>query len=620
MYRNFFIDFETFFDVGYSLRQQKINMTDYIRDERFEVLGASCAFEGEQPEFVMGPDLNRYLNQYDWTAIRQIGHHNLFDGFLLAELYGIRPARYFCTMGLMEALLQGATSVALDNLAKYVGCEGKPDGLIKGKYLADYTDEELENLAAYANNDLLITMALFEQHAHRLPEEEWDVMNILQRMFHQPTLQFDSGLLRKANQQAIEDRQARIQPAIELLGTTEEELRGNAKFPELLKKHDIEYELKPNKDGVLIPALAKTDAAFQQMLESNHEHTRVAAEARLAVKSTQAITRTERFIALDRYNGRCPVAYNYYRAHTGRCSGANKINMANLKRGSDLRKSIVAPPGYVLGVADSSQIEARTNAYLAGQHDLIKLFRQGLDPYNDMAGEIFGRPVDRKNNPDDFFEGFIGKTAVLGLGFNMGGPKFKDQVETQAKVELGIDIDYDITDAFRVVNTYRRKNYRIAQFWKTAQSWLEFMANASSGEISFRYPDGQLLVNARENKIWFPFGTYLYYPSLAFNHEGDLSYVTARKNTYINKKIYGGLCVENIVQKFARDIVMWQMLNIDKRYQCVMTTYDEIVALLPEEEADDGLGWMLEQLRTSPPWAASIPLAAEGGWAKEYSK
>jgi DNA polymerase len=122
-----------------------------------------------------------------------------------------------------------------------------------------------------------------------------------------------------------------------------------------------------------------------------------------------------------------------------------------------------------------------------------------------------------------------------------------------------------------------------------------------------------------ENKIYFPNDTTLYYPCLSFD-DGNFTYVQKLGKKYVNKYIYGGKAVENIVQKHSRDIVAWQMLNIAERYRVVLHTYDENVALIPESEADEGTQWVTDEMKKAPTWAATLPLNAEGGWAKEYSK
>src|SRR5208282_6705432 len=56
-------------------------------------------------------------------------------------------------------------------------------------------------------------------------------------------------------------------------------------------------------------------------------------------------------------------------------------NWQNFKRGSDIRRAIMAPEGYLLAPIDLSQIECRILCYLAGQDDYIERFRNGHDPY-----------------------------------------------------------------------------------------------------------------------------------------------------------------------------------------------------------------------------------------------
>ena len=65
----------------------------------------------------------------------------------------------------------------------------------------------------------------------------------------------------------------------------------------------------------------------------------------------------------------------YYGAHPGRFSGLDKLNLQNMGRKSALRRAVIAPPGYKVVAGDLSQIEARITACLAGQMDLVELFR-----------------------------------------------------------------------------------------------------------------------------------------------------------------------------------------------------------------------------------------------------
>ena len=130
------------------------------------------------------------------------------------------------------------------------------------------------------------------------------------------------------------------------------------------------------------------------------EHPNLAVQAlvaaRIGVKSTLEETRTQRLLGIAKRAGVLPVPLRYYAAHTGRWGGSDKLNMQNLpSRGSNtIKQSIIAPEGYVLIDADSSQIEARTLAWLSGQIDLVDAFANDEDVYKIMASQIYNKPEE----------------------------------------------------------------------------------------------------------------------------------------------------------------------------------------------------------------------------------
>ena len=477
---DFFCDFETFWGTKYSLRTQGMSDTDYILHEKFQVHGAAVALDDDEPQFLSGDELTDFFEmllrmQEQGYKIRFIAHRVLFDGILARLVYDMEFDAYFCTLAMVDAMYQGALGNDLDSCMKsLLNWEtGKTDiiGKLKDIRTEDIPEDLWAELVTYALDDLRATRELYTGFSPSLPPLEHQIMDVILKMFCWPRLKFNETVLQEAVKEADDDRESRIANALEL-GATVKILKGNKLFPEFLREKSIEVPMKENPKGDLIPAFAKTDKGFQQMLESKDDTIRALAQGRLAVKSTQATTRAYRFKKLHEDIGYFPVAYNYARAHTWRVSGANKINPANLKRGSKLRTCIEAPEGYVLGVADASQIECRSNGFVAGQEDLMRLFREKRDPYNDMATTIFGKAIDRKGNPEHFFEGFLGKTATLGLGFQMGGPKFKYTVERDAKVNLNMDIDFDLNEAYRIVDLYRAKNWKIVEMWTHCKEFL----------------------------------------------------------------------------------------------------------------------------------------------------
>lgn len=89
-----------------------------------------------------------------------------------------------------------------------------------------------------------------------------------------------------------------------------------------------------------------------------------------------------------------------------------------------LRGALCAPPGRQLYVADFAAIEARVLVWLAGDELALQVFRDGKDIYKDMACSIYGIEYDQVQGEHRR----MGKQAILGLGYQMGAPKFWDTI------------------------------------------------------------------------------------------------------------------------------------------------------------------------------------------------
>jgi len=77
---------------------------------------------------------------------------------------------------------------------------------------------------------------------------------------------------------------------------------------------------------------------------------------------------------------------------------------------------------------------------------------------------------------------------------------------------------------------------------------------------------------------------------------------------------------ENIIQALARIIVMWQMLQIDKKYRVVMTTHDEVACIVKKAQAQKCMDYLSQCMRTPPEWCLDLPLNSEGKVDVNYSK
>jgi hypothetical protein len=337
-------------------------------------------------------------------------------------------------------------------------------------------------------------------------------------------------------------------------------------------------------------------------------------------KGTVYCPTTETGYFMVRQNGHIVVTGN-----TGRWGGNNKMNMQNLTRGGELRLSILAAAGHILCVVDSGQIEARVNGWLWGQDDLLDAFRNAdtwdkalgvargdkRDAYCRFADDIYGREI----TTDDKLERFVGKVCVLGLGYQMGPAKLQ---MTLAKGALGgPPVYFSLDQCKHIINTYRRRNYKIAQGWEICKGIIEDMAAGRSGSHKVIHWGGDEDGNGY---IVLPNGMSLKYPGLR-KAKGDKGWDEwSYQSGDMRKKIYGGLLCENLVQALARIIVATQMLWIDKKYRAVMTTHDEVVAHAKKAQAEKCYRHMMKCMSTPLPWCTDIPLNCEGGWDVNYSK
>lgn len=92
-------------------------------------------------------------------------------------------------------------------------------------------------------------------------------------------------------------------------------------------------------------------------------------------------------------DGRLHTSFNQTVAATGRLSSSDP-NLQNIpirrELGRDIRRGFVAPPGWMLLVADYSQIELRLLAHLSGDPAFVQAFSSGGDIHRQTAAAIFG--------------------------------------------------------------------------------------------------------------------------------------------------------------------------------------------------------------------------------------
>ena len=611
------VDFETYYDPDYTLTK-KINMSEYVRDERFHPYGAGIKIGDAPTQWVEFENLDEALGSIDWDNTALLCHNTAFDGFILSEHWGIVPAFYLDTLSMSRAVHPPNVKHNLDTIARLHGLEGKVKkaSLEDMKGVREPTREQLDGLGEYCIDDVEDTYKMLYILEPYLPDDEFELIDITLRMFCDPVLEADVELLTEFKDRLHADKAV----AIMKLGVTPTQLRSNDKFAALLEAEGVEPPLKISPTTAMMTyAFAKTDPGFQFLLNQHADkRVRDLCAARLQFKSSIKETRAQRLItSVSQGTEKLPVLLNYSGAHTHRWSGGNKMNMQNLTRGSALRKAVQAPEGYVLVVVDLSQIEARMLAWLADHETLLEQFRNGDKIYELMGSKIFGIPVDEIT--DESVERFVGKVCILGLGYGMGYVKLHDTLSTGA---MGKTVDLGLIICSRIVTTYRAEHYPIPKLWKRMDDILTNMVIGKDGTFK--------CLEYGKEYIKLPNGLFLQYPKLSGIEEGsfqgtfilgNVTYETSVKTGTKRTKLYGGLLTENIVQALSRVLIGEQMLKIARMgYRIVTTTHDEVVVCVEESRAQQCYNDMLRIMTTPPEWAPELPLDAKGGWDRSYSK
>lgn len=403
------IDFETYYDSVFSL--SKMTTEEYIRSHRFETIGVSVKTNNGPPEWCTGPKetIKKFLDEFAWDKSIAVAHNALFDMAILNWHFDIRPKRIVDTLAMARALLGSSVSVSLASLAKHydLGVKGTEVVNALGKYRADFTAVEMARYGKYCCNDGDLTYDLFlKMMDEGFPLEELRLIDLTTRMFSEPVLELDTGVL-LGHLRAVQDRKEEL---LSTQGYTKEDLMSNPRLAQILRYHGVQPPMKisPTTQQETY-AFAKSDEEFKELLEHENPTVQAIVAARLGVKSTLEETRTERFIQIAS-RGSLPVPLRYYAAHTGRWGGTDKVNLQNIPRASPLKRAFTAPKGFLLVDSDSSQIEARTLAWLAGQQDLVDAFERGEDVYRIMAARIYNKPIADITDA----ERFVGKTTILG--------------------------------------------------------------------------------------------------------------------------------------------------------------------------------------------------------------
>jgi DNA polymerase len=278
---------------------------------------------------------------------------------------------------------------------------------------------------------------------------------------------------------------------------------------------------------------------------------------------------------------------------------------------SSLRSAICAAPGKDLIGADYAGIENRVLLWRVGDTDAIAKINHGVDLYIDMACSIFGCKYDelealyKKGDIDATFKRSVGKRAVLGAGYQMGWPRFKEQC-----AEKGIEIDDEL--AKRTIESYRQKYNKVVRYWYKLEDYALKKAGPFRVEgrfLQFRLPSGRLL------NYCDPEYTQNRWGKTTMSYMG----VDSKTRKWVRIQSFGGKWTENEIQAISRDIMVLGMLRAEAAgYPIIFNIYDELVA---EVDKDFGsVNEFVKLLCKRPSWAQYCLIKAAGWRGERFRK
>lgn len=281
--------------------------------------------------------------------------------------------------------------------------------------------------------------------------------------------------------------------------------------------------------------------------------------------------------------------------------------------------------------------------------DLLEIFASGKDAYAQFGAQMFGIPGMTKETHPTLRQS--AKSALLGCGFQLGWASFAAQLlvgflgappvryDKAFAKQLGVTGEYierfldwednvlkmqeiprTCTDmellihcvaAKRIIDIYRATAAPVVGFWELMGQLIE---RSLHGGEEYTHK----CLTFRKNEIVLPSGMSVRYPDLRKKKNpksrAGFDWVYGEDET----KLYPGKVTNNVVQGTARVVLTGGMLRVGKRYPIVGSVHDELLAVVPDDEAKEAQEWVFAQMAQTPKFMPGVPLSADVGAHRRY--
>jgi DNA polymerase len=302
-----------------------------------------------------------------------------------------------------------------------------------------------------------------------------------------------------------------------------------------------------------------------------------------------------------------------------------------------VRTVVQAPKGYVFIDADLAAIENVVLGWMSGDRRILRVFEKGLDPYIDFATYLYKREYASlwaEYQAGNKGRRTIAKPGVLGCGYMLSAGKQYENRQT-GEIEatgllgyawnMGVKLTPEQADLS--VRVWRETYRKAVQFWydlqRAAFKCMRTKKEVACGPVSFdrtgpflrmNLPSGRSLhyLRPRLEEVLAPWGDY----KMSLTYEGlNDKYQWDRISTHPGK------LTENGDQAISRDILSAGMRKAAKAgIPVVMHVHDQIVGLVKEEDADDGLATLIQCMTDRDEWMGTIPLKVAGHISTHFVK
>ena len=298
-----------------------------------------------------------------------------------------------------------------------------------------------------------------------------------------------------------------------------------------------------------------------------------------------------------------------------------------------LRGMLIAGEGNELVACDFSQVEARALPWLAGQDNVLEVFRTHGKIYEHAASGIYHVPMEEVN----WFQRLVGKVSILALGYGGAVGAFQSMAKNY-NVKVRDD------EADEIKTNWREANRKTVNYWYALER-AALDAMESSGVYAVGPAGRQVKFRKSGSFLWMllPSNRALCYPYPEIRtvmtpwgaEKEALTFMTvvdpAQKKKIIpdpNSKgrwqrvsTHGGPLAENATQGFCRDLLATAMTAIEAEdIPIVLHVHDEPVAEVKKFRAQYALERMIAIMSRTPGYAPGLPLAAEGWHGRRYRK